>query len=320
MNKKIIPIVFCIDKNMELHAGVCITSLLLNAKSSTFYDIYILHSDEYSFMESKLNELPLIYRNCEIHYRSVGNIFESAFEIRGITTAAYFRLLIPDIIPEYDKIIYSDVDVIFRNDLSHIFENTDLTGYYVSGVVDALSLASDGHKDYINNVLHLSWTEYICSGNLILNSFLLRQDNIVERFICEVKQSTYTFQDQDILNLVCRGKILRMPPVFGYATDIVRYAANMLDNPLYTLDELQQVQSEGIVHFVGLKPWNEWCPNFDIWWEYYRKSIYFDSKFYYEFYDKRKLITVYDCLSLWERIKLVMKYFTKGKEILRSHV
>lgn len=36
MNK--VPIFFCFDKNMVIPAGVCITSMLLNKDTETFYD------------------------------------------------------------------------------------------------------------------------------------------------------------------------------------------------------------------------------------------------------------------------------------------
>ncbi len=317
--KKIIPIVFCFDDNMRLQAGVCITSLLLNARPETFYDIFILHGEQCSFENSELNKLPLIYGNCRIQYRCVGRAFESAFEIRGITIATYYRLLIPEIIPEYDKIIYSDVDVIFRNDLSEIFESTNMEGYYVAGVADALGLQKH-HHDYIENKLGLTWTEYICAGNLILNLTLLRQDDMVERFINKVKTSTYKYQDQDILNIVCKGKILRMSPTFSYSADISLCAADMLETPLYTQEELREAQAEGIVHYTGPKPWWGWCPNFDIWWEYYRKSIWFNPKVYCDFYVSRQSNADLDCLSLWKRIKILIRYFKNGRKQLKQRV
>lgn len=317
MEKKIIPIVFCFDSNLELQAGVCITSLLLNAKSETFYDIFILHGEQCSFENSKLNKLPLIFGNCKIQYRCVGNAFESAFEIRGITIATYYRLLIPEIILEYDKIIYSDVDVIFRNDLSDIYANTDMDGCYVGGVVDASYFRPD-HRNYIEKTLKLSYTEYIYAGNMILNLPLLRQDNIVESFIGAVTNSVYKYQDMDIINIVCKGKIRRMPPLFCFSSDIAKYSADMSETPLYTLDELMDAQTEGIVHYTGPKPWWGWCPNFDIWWEYYRRSIYFNPKVYCDFYVNQQSNADLDCLSLWKRIKILIRYFKNGKKRLKQ--
>lgn len=309
MNRNIVPIAFCFDPTMELAAGVCITSLMENASPTTFYDIYILHSDTYLFKDSKINELLNVYKNCKITYRSVGSIFENAFEIRGISLATYYRLLIPEIIPEYDKIIYSDVDVIFRNDLSEIYKKTDLTHSYVAGVTDA-SYFSPKHQDYIKS-LNLSCEEYIYAGNLIFNSALIRQNGIVEFFIEEVNKKNYIYQDMDVLNIVCKGHIKRMPPIFCLSAEVAKYAANSMVQPLYTLDELIEAQLEGIIHYTGPKPWREQCINFDIWWEYYRKSIFFDSTFYYQFFLKQ--MTANDRLSLLQRLKLLARYFKNGK-------
>ncbi len=134
-SKNVVPIVFSFDDNLVMQAGVCMTSLLHHAKPETFYDIFILHDSEAKFPSSRiLEKLFLQFSEFSIQYVNVGSDFRDAFQIRGITQATYYRLLIPDLIPQYDKIMYHDVDVIFRDDLSSIYFDTDLTGYYVAGV------------------------------------------------------------------------------------------------------------------------------------------------------------------------------------------
>lgn len=305
----IVPIVFSFDERMELAAGVCITSLLENALPTTFYDIYILHSSGYAVENSKIKALLSCYKNCNITYRSVGSVFDEAFEIRQISVATYYRLLIPDIIPEYDKIIYSDVDVIFRVDLSHIYISTDLSYSYVAGVADA-SCFSPEHQEYIKS-LDLDYKEYIYTGNLIFNSALIRQDGLVDQFIKEVRKKNYIYQDMDVLNIVCKGRIKCIAPCFCLSAEVSRYAANGMIQPLYTLRELAEAQEIGLVHYTGPKPWNQICLNFDIWWEYYRKSIFFDAKFYYDFFHTQ--MTSYDRLSFWKRIKILIRYFKNGR-------
>ena len=93
-------------------AIVSLTSLLENANSNTFYDIYIIYPNKYDYTNTPITKLTDIYQRCKITYRPISDVFRGAFEIRGITTPAYYRLLIPELIPEYDKILYSDVDVI----------------------------------------------------------------------------------------------------------------------------------------------------------------------------------------------------------------
>ncbi len=113
---KTIPIVFAFDNRFEMPAGVCLTSLLENAAPDTFYDIFILHGSESDFSSSRLNSLPGVYPNCRLTFRDVEGAFSGAHEIRGITEATYYKLIVPDVLPEYDKVLYSDVDVVFRED------------------------------------------------------------------------------------------------------------------------------------------------------------------------------------------------------------
>ena len=96
-----LPILFTFDQSLEMPAGVCISSLLKHAAPETFYDIFILHGPGCNFSESKLNALASIYHNCRITFRKVEGEFVGGYEIRGIPETAYYRLVAPELIPEY---------------------------------------------------------------------------------------------------------------------------------------------------------------------------------------------------------------------------
>ncbi|MEI3055645.1 MAG: glycosyltransferase [Phocaeicola plebeius] len=310
----VVPIVFAFDNNLILPACVCISSLMMNAKEDTFYDIFILHSIHVVLKKENLDKLPQNYKNCRIQYRQVDETFDSAFEIRGITTPAYYRLLIPELIPEYDKIIYSDVDVIFRFDLSALYTNTDLTNYYIAGV-NSLSHLVPEYKHYYTEKLHLDPESIIYSGNLIINSRKITEDNLIPLFK-EQARNNYKFQDMDILNIVCKGKILYLHPDFCLSTIICQasiYNHNVLLE-LWNQSEIENALKHGIVHYNGQKPWKQYSINFDIWWEYYRKSPFFDEKFYFDYFYYR--LNIFDQLSLWKRIKILVRYFVYGKRII----
>jgi len=307
MNK--IPIVFCFDDNLLLPAGVCISSLLENAKESTFYDIFILHDEHATFPASNfLEQLNTKYQNFSITYRNVGNPFPEAFEIRGITIPAYYRLLIPKLIPEYDTIMYHDVDVIFRSDLSDLFLNTDMTGYYIAGVLSASSYDSDARSYRMS--LGLDPVNYINSGNLIFNSVQLLADGIVELFKSEIK-NRYKFQDQDIINILCKDNIKFLPPTYSGTIDMYKFASCHTGGHIFDDVELKEMLVNGNIHYNGPKPWKELCPNFDIWWEYYRDSVFFDPPFYFSFYASK--MDYLDSLSLKKRLKILLRYFKVGQ-------
>ena len=309
---KTIPIVFAFDNNLLEPAGVCISSLLMNANPNTFYDIYILSSSKNDINRDALDKLNDSYQNFSIHYRQVDTTFDNSFEIRGITPATYYRLMIPEYIPEYDKIIYSDVDVIFREDLSLWYEQVVFDDEYVAGVNSLSHLNKSTHSYYTNDI-GIDPSKVIYAGNIILNSKKIREDGLVAKFKEHAIQK-YRFQDLDILNIVCRGHIKYLAPGFCLTTDITDYASRGLDTILsvWSEEEIQHALTKGVVHYNGQKPWIGGCINFDIWWEYYRKSPYFDQKTYFQFFNN--MLNALERLPLIKRVKILMRFFIYGRD------
>lgn len=310
---KTVPIVFAFDNNLVLPACICISSLLMNANEDTFYDIFILHSEKERLDKIQLNKIPQYFPNCKIQYRVVDDTFDSAFEIRGITTPAYYRLLIPELIPEYDKIIYSDVDVIFRSDLSDFYINTKMEDDYIAGVNSLAYLISENLAYYKR--LGVNSKGIIYSGNLLFNSKKIKEDGIISKFR-SLANNKYKFQDMDILNIACEGRIKYLSPEFCLTTYILNWAIYNRHylNEIWTDETIDKALSKGIVHYNGQKPWKGVCVNFDIWWEYYRKSPFFDEKFYFDFFYSH--LSELDQLSLWKRIKILVRYFVFGRKNL----
>ena len=307
----IVPIAFAFDNNLILPACVCISSLMMNAKEDTFYDIFILHSSNIALKKEELNKLPQHYKNCRIQYRQVDETFDASFEIRGITTPAYYRLLIPELITEYDKVIYSDADIIFRMDLSELY-HTDIEAYYLAATRDlGLNFSDDGIK-YISSVDGLRQGQYLQSGFIMMNCKKMLKDKMVDKFR-NIAKEKLKYQDQDILNLTCGEKVLFLPIKYNMTDYSYMFAMrkhSLLQN-LFSEEEIDNALKRGNIHYNGHKPWKKYSVNFDIWWEYYRKSPFFDEKFYFEFFYTR--LNELDQLSLWKRIKILIRYFVYGK-------
>jgi lipopolysaccharide biosynthesis glycosyltransferase len=306
-----IPIVFCFDDNLLLAAGVCINSLLLHAHEDTFYHIFIIHDSGCKFPHTGyLNQLTKTYPNCAIEYRCVGTEFKDAFQIRGITQATYYRLLIPELVTDFDKLMYHDVDVLFRSDLANLFDATEMTDYYLAGVVAPAFMDADMYN-HIKQI-GLDPATYVLAGNIIINAKKMREDGMVDQFRKMVQSSTYKYQDMDIFNLSCRNHIKRLPPLFCGTIEIFKLIAYDIDTNIYTKEELKQLDLNGIIHYNGPKPWEEWCPNLDIWWEYYRKSPYYNPHYYYDFYMNKR--NEPENMPLKSRVKLLLKFFYRRSQ------
>ncbi|MCI7635307.1 MAG: glycosyltransferase family 8 protein [Bacteroidales bacterium] len=308
MNK--VPIVFAFDNNLMLPAGVCIYSLLANARPDTFYDIYILYPENDKFDVKYFDKLSSVFSNYTLSFLSVSE-FISAFEIRGITKPTYYRLLIPELFPQYDKVLYADVDIIFRQDLSSIY-NADCSGYYIAATYDLCMNLDEGWKKYVEDTIKLRGGEYIQAGFLVINCKELRRDGVVDIFK-EKAKNKYKFQDQDILNICCSGKV-QILPWHCNMTDYAFYYLNVKPELLtdkYANSDIELAKTEGNLHFNGHKPWIKYSVNFDVWWEFYRKSPFYNEKYYFDFFYGR--LNEYDRLSLWKRIKILLRFFVFGR-------
>lgn len=309
----IVPVAFAFDNNFVMPACVCISSLLMNAEQDTFYDIFILHSSSGCPDKEQLGRLQTAFPKCRICFRQVPDVFDKAFEIRGVTASTYYRLLIPEVITEYDKIIYSDVDVIFREDLSTLYNDVQFDGNALVAGVNSLSHLLPETRAYYENRLHIDPGKTIYAGNIVMNLKTMRDESTASRFISMASEK-FRFQDMDMINLVCQGRIEYLPPKYCITTYFSLFSAHekakLLD--LWSESEIDEAENSGIVHYNGQKPWKSYCVNFDIWWEYYRKSPFFDPEFYFDFFYRK--LDEFDRLPLWKRVKILARYFVYGKK------
>ena len=307
-----LPILFTFDQSLEMPAGVCISSLLEHAAPDTFYDIFILHGPGCDFSESKLNALASIYHNCRITFRKVEGEFVGGYEIRGIPETAYYRLVAPELIPEYDKILYSDVDVIFREDLTPYY--TEDLGDSYFGAVDTCSALRPTYQEYLRKEYGIDWRcGYYYSGNLVINSRQLLRDGKLQQFRV-LGKNNYHQQDMSIINIACAGRFHAMSPAFCLSTPLYDLMVDKRKEmeSIYGAEEIAHALRSGIVHYNGAKPWKQPCPNADIWWNCYRKSIFFDEKFARDFWVGQRDAKLR--MSLAGRIKHLLRYPLDRKE------
>lgn len=310
---KTIPILFTFDNSLLMPAGVCMTSLLENAAPDTFYDIFILHGPGCDF--SQLDILKTRFDNFRMTVREVKGEFVGAYEIRGIPETAYYRLLAPELIPEYDKLLYSDVDVIIREDLSKYYA-MDLGDNYF-GAVDNCSRLRPNVQNYLANSLHLDYRKgYYYSGNLIINSKLILQDHLLDQFR-ELGKNDYEQQDMDIMNIACNGRFLALSPEYCMTAQlyslIVTRRAEMEE--IYGKEILDATLSHGLVHYNGTKPWKGACMNMDIWWSVYRRSLFYDEHFTESFWKAQMQILMW--VPFKKRLKMLLRY-PLDKKILKG--
>ena len=181
------------------------------------------------------------------------------------TEAASFRLLLPELLPEYDKIIYLDCDIIVRQDIGRLYADTDLGDNWL-GVVFEAPIEKQAERF---RALGCDPDRYFNSGFLVMNLKQMREERVSERLLEACRVPYLEFPDQDALNQVCQGRVLPLSPVWDSIRTffIPRYKPEFVRQ--YSEALWDEVQRSGNIHFTGGKPWNLFTVRFADWWRVY---------------------------------------------------
>ena len=138
----------------------------------------------------------------------MGKQYSKAKNDGRITTPAYYRLSLSDLLPNINIIIRIDGDTITFKDLKEFYD-IDMNNLHYKGFLDIIPYAND-HITFKNE-------HYICSGVLLINLNELRKDNmlnIITEFI-EKENEKLIYHDQTIINAKSYNKTDILLPQFG---------------------------------------------------------------------------------------------------------
>ena len=135
-----IPIFFTFDNNYAAQCGVTFESLLYNAHKSVFYELYILSDFISEENQNKLHQIVNKYNNATLEIIilnenkiSFHNNFSRQISDTVLTKEALYRCVptMVEAFDKYDKIIYSDVDIVVMKDISQLYD-IDLEDKYLA--------------------------------------------------------------------------------------------------------------------------------------------------------------------------------------------
>lgn len=264
-----IPIVFSFNDKYTIPAGVCITSLLINAKEGVLFDIHIFYSGSRLSKDniSKIKKLENHFSNCTIQFIDINNAFENEYEVRNLSIESYFRLLIPKLLKHYPTVLYSDVDIVFNRDISELFK-IDLSNHPIAGAPEYPNNCNPLALQYMNK-LNLNPKNYVNAGVLLFNNDLINADGNYYQKLPLLVGKKFDFLDQDILNTIFAGNIKFFPATFNYSIN--------------TLLQDIHIVNPHVIHYTLSKPWNNPKMFGDVWWDYYKESIFYDEAEYFSY-------------------------------------
>ena len=262
---------------------VFLTSLLYNQDKTTFYIIHILHGenirkDAYDRINSTI--LKLGKNSSNVTFYNMGGQFRGATSGRYISTAAYYRISLPSLLPNVDRIIYTDSDVINFKDLSEMYNINFNNKTYFSGILDYI-----GNLDELRR-LRVYTDKYMNTGVLLINLKEMRIDDIEKKIRDFVSTHFLNHHEQTAINAVCYNNIQILSykyACFAFDSYYELLKFNNQQNVMYKYNEKELTQSFNeptLLHFPGyVKPWHKNCRNRKrvYWWYYAKKSIYYQE-------------------------------------------
>ncbi|MCI0920758.1 glycosyltransferase family 8 protein [Sphingobacterium rhinopitheci] len=268
-NQTEIAIVLAFTPNYFVPACTTIQSVLSNSNKSQTFNVYCLLTQDLSIEQVDMlnNWDPDRLR---FTFINLDGKLEGIYVDERYTIAASYRLLLPDILPTVNKIIYIDCDFVVQNDLAVLYNDLDLSSYYLAAVYES---PLDFQEDYVVQ-LGCIHGQYFNSGFLMMNLELLRKEGIVQKFMEASRVPYLQFPDQDVLNIVCKNHVYALKPYWNSIRTffISSYKNEFME--IYTIEDWNDVHHRGNIHYTGTKPWEKYTIRFGEWWKYYFKLPY----------------------------------------------
>lgn len=170
------------------------------------------------------------------------------------TAAMWYRIYLPELLPDVDRALYLDVDTIVVDSLAPLWQ-TDLEGHYLAAVTNVLM----PHHAHRPEALGLSGPdEYFNSGVLLMNLAEMRRDACTAalRDYAIEKGPEIEWPDQDTLSVVLGSRRLPLHPRWNVMNSL-RFPWSPEVFGQEVVDEARR--EPGIRHFEGPgdnKPWH----------------------------------------------------------------
>ena len=213
MNNQVIPVFFTLDDNYIPFFAVALQSLVDNSSKENDYEIKVLYTKN-GISEENQSKIKNKYEkeNFTIEFVDVISFLEKIqdklYTRDYYSNATYYRLLIPDLYPNYDKAIYLDSDMVILTDVANLYK-IDLQDNLIAAVADGAVQTVPPFQEYVEKVVGMSdYNNYFNAGMLLMNLDALRKYKFQEKFLYMLKTLKFAVaQDQDYLNRICKGRV-----------------------------------------------------------------------------------------------------------------
>jgi lipopolysaccharide biosynthesis glycosyltransferase len=249
---EVIHIAYALDNNFTELTCVSMASVLYNTQKKC--NFHVIENNLSSCNKAILLQLKSKFPHGEwcFHHFDL-SVDEKLYCSASFTIEAFYRIYLPVLLPDLDKIIYLDGDTIIERDIRILWE-TELGKNLAAAV-------RRNHQSGIEKRKHIlgmdKATNYFNSGVMIFNLAELRAFDFTKK-ACECAENLFAaittagfrwLPDQDILNHLLVEHILLLPAKFNMD---VGYYSKDIEYNIGNLEEYAELyQNPHIIHFSG---------------------------------------------------------------------
>ena len=283
-----IPVVFAANNYFVPVFSACLLSLMENADPKYNYDVLLITSDITKENKTALLEMKEAFPNVSLRFYDPGRIV-SNYKLKGnahISVETYYRFLIQDILKGYEKVLYLDCDIIIRDDVAKLYQ-TDVSDYMLGAVRDVdflgqINGANEETAKYCTEKFVMKDPyQYFQAGVLLLNVKKMKEAHSLHEWLTFASHP-YKYNDQDVLNLYCEGKVKYLDMSWNMITDCDHYRINHVI--VFAPDAVQKEyfaarKDPKIIHYAGyMKPWYRPTEDFGHeFWTVLRRTPFYEE-------------------------------------------
>ena len=283
-------IVIAVSSSDEYSPYLCVylQSLKEHADQNKNYDIVIFERN----IEQRTKDIIVNHiatNNISIRYYNPMQFFKNCklfISHEYFKEECYFRLASPLIFRNYDKVIFTDLDLILCDDILKLGD-FNLDSNPIACCSEQLwpelymcncSIYNINIKNYTDNILKLKTPyDYFNTGVCIFNVKKCNEENSFENLLNEIKNNHFLYQEQCAINKYFKGRIYKLPENWNYELE-----HNLMQNKnnikIYKIYKEKEKDAK-ILHFLGrFKPWiNPKEYKAEVWWSYARKTPFYEE-------------------------------------------
>lgn len=264
---KEIPIFFAVDDGYCPFLAVAIQSLIDNSSAENTYLIKILNTDISEENKRKIGKYER--ENVDIEFVDLNyyiqKVKDKLYTRDYYSKTTYFRLFLPNLYPQYDKVLYLDSDIVILDDIAKLY-NTDMGDNLVAAAPDDVIQAMPVFQDYVEKVVGVADSRrYFNAGILLMNLHELRRFKFQEKFVYLLDKIKFAVaQDQDYLNRLCKGRVKLLDRTWDRMP---------IPDPKIKTEDVK------LVHYnLAFKPWHfEDILYKEFFWMYAQETEYFED-------------------------------------------